>query len=81
MLLRASRLSSESKYFIIHFPNSTNGLEQVSVNGDSLYGKIVPMPPEHTKYLHPESGSKTNRVKAKYKKDALIEVHLLQMPN
>ncbi len=72
----ASRLSSESKYFIIHFPNSTNGLEQVSVNGDSLYGKIVPMPPEHTKYLHPESGSKTNRVKAKYKKDALIEVHL-----
>ena len=57
----ASRLSSEIKDFIIHFANSTNGLEQVKVDGDMLDGKIVPLPPEHAKYLHPESGSKKNR--------------------
>src|SRR6266542_564810 len=72
----ASRLSSESKYFIIHFANSTNGLDQVSVNDDMLYGKIVPLPAEHAKYLHPDSASKKNRVKAKDKSNALLEVHL-----
>ncbi len=72
----ASRLSSESKYFIIHFANSTNGLEQVSVNGDMIYGKIVPLPAEHSKYLHPDSASRQNRVRAKDKRDALLEVHL-----
>jgi hypothetical protein len=72
----ASRLSSELKYFVIHFANSTNGLEQAKVEGDMLYGKIVPLPFEHSKYLHPDSGSKKNRVKKKDKNDALVEVHL-----
>src|SRR5262249_27871282 len=43
----ASQLREKNKYFIVHFLNSTNGLENVSVRGDSLYGKIVPLPAEH----------------------------------
>src|SRR6185295_14181250 len=36
-----ANLRSENKYFIIHFNGSTKGLEQVSVNGDTLTGKLV----------------------------------------
>ena len=50
-----AQLSSEKKYFIIHFINSTKGLENVFVKNDSLYGKIVPLPPEHAEYLHPDT--------------------------
>ena len=71
-----SKLKSENKYFIIHFSNGINGLEQAYVNGDSLYGKIVTLIPEHLKYLHPDSASDGNRVKATDKKYALTEVHL-----
>lgn len=72
----ASKLSSENKYFIIHFSNSTNGLEQVHVQGDTLYGKIVQLPPEHSLYLNPDVNNKKNRIKARDKKTALMEVHL-----
>ena len=72
----ASRLNSERKYFLIHFNNSTNGLEEVHINGDSLYGKIVPLPVEHSKYLYPNSANSKNKVKYADKKNALIEVHL-----
>lgn len=72
----ASKLSSENKYFILHFANSTNGLENVSVKNDSLYGKIVHLSPEHLLYLHPESKHNANLVKAKYKRNTLMEVHL-----
>ena len=71
-----SKLSSESRYFIIHFGNSTNGLEQVYVNGDSLYGTIVPLPLQHSKYLYPQVNNEKNRVKHIDKADALMEVHL-----
>ena len=50
-----SKLSSESKYFIIHFKNSTNGLENVYVKSDSLYGTLVPLPTAHAKYLKGET--------------------------
>lgn len=72
----ASKLSSENKYFIIHFANSTNGLEQAHVEGDTLYGKIVPLPPEHSLYLDPDINSDKNRVKSRDKKNTLLEVHL-----
>ena len=70
-----TRLQSENKYFIVHFPNSTNGLEQVSIDHDTLHGKLVPLSAEHLKYLHPES-PKRNRVKKIDKKNTLMEVHL-----
>lgn len=57
-----SRLKSEDKYFIVHFLNSTMGLEQAHVDGDTLRGKLVVLPAEHLKYLHPESTEK-NRIK------------------
>ncbi len=69
------KLRSENKYFIIHFPNSTKGLEQVSLNGDTISGKIVTLPPEHTKYLSPDP-NRNNQVRKSYKKVALMEVHL-----
>ncbi|MGN6617454.1 MAG: hypothetical protein ACTHJ5_09780 [Ilyomonas sp.] len=72
----ASKLQTEKKYFIIHFLNSTKGLENVSVLGDSLYGKIVPLPFEHSKYLYPVPTNPKNRLKAIDKKAALVEVHL-----
>lgn len=72
----ASALSSEHKYFIIHFANSTNGLENAYVRNDSLYGNIVAVSPEHLHNLHPRANSSQNRLKAKYKKNALTEVHL-----
>ncbi len=71
-----SKLSSESRYFIIHFRNSTNGLEQAYVKGDSLYGTIVPLPLQHSKYLYPQVNNENNRVKHIDKADALMEVHL-----
>jgi len=71
-----SRLNSENKYFIVHFANSTNGLENVYLSGDSVYGKIVPLPVQHSKYLYPNSSSQKNRVKHADKPNALIEVHL-----
>ncbi len=70
-----SRLQSEKKYFIVHFFNSTNGLEQVSLSGDTLHGKLVALPSEHSKYLHPSSADKSI-VRKLDKKDALVEVHL-----
>jgi hypothetical protein len=69
------RLSSENKYFIIHFPNSTKGLEEVSLKGDTIQGKIVVLPPEHSKYLHPNP-NRINQVRKSYKKVTLMEVHL-----
>ncbi|MEP6684456.1 MAG: hypothetical protein ABJA35_14400 [Parafilimonas sp.] len=72
----ASRLSSENKYFIIHFSNSIKGLENSYVKDDSLYGTMVPLPPEHAQYLHPNTSSRALVVKAKDKKNALVEVHL-----
>lgn len=70
------KLSSENKYFVIHFANSTNGLEQVSMKGDSLHGKLVPLPLEHSKYLYPTVANPKNRVRRIDENDALIEVHL-----
>jgi len=72
----ASKLQSKKKYFIIHFENSTNGLEQVHVKGDSIYGRLVQLPAEHAKYLHPDFRDNENVVKSAHMKDALIEVHL-----
>lgn len=71
-----SRLKSENKYFVIHFSNSINVLEDMYVKNDSLFGKINLLPPIHAKYLHPNTASSKNRVKHIDKKNALMEVHL-----
>ena len=72
----AKKLREGNKYFIIHFQNSTKGLEQAYVTEDTLHGKIVDLPPQHAEYLYPKTTSKTNTVKRKYKNDVLMEVHL-----
>lgn len=72
----ASKLSSENKYFVVHFTNSTNGLEGIYLKGDSIYGKIVPLPIEHSKNLYPSTASEKNRVKHIDKPYTLMEVHL-----
>jgi hypothetical protein len=70
------RLQNSNKYFIIHFnDNKVFGLNNLSVTGDKMEGDLVALPPEHNKYLHPET-YKTNRVKRIDKPDALMEVHL-----
>jgi hypothetical protein len=69
-------LRSTKKYFIIHFPNIIKGLEQVSVSADSISGKLVALSPEHSKNFYPNPQNNKNRVKARYKKSALMEVHL-----
>ncbi len=69
------RLKSEDKYFIVHSLNSINGLEQVSINGDTLHGKLVALSAEHSRYLYPSSPIRS-RFKKVDKKNALVEVHL-----
>src|SRR5436853_7487365 len=66
-----SKFSSENKYFIIHFLNGTNGLENVSVKDDSISGKPVFLPAEHSKYLHPQVNDKEVRVKVQDKENVL----------
>ncbi|MEP7253695.1 MAG: hypothetical protein ABI683_14985 [Ginsengibacter sp.] len=73
---KVDSLRFDNRYFIIHFPGINKGLEQVSVNGDNISGKLVTLSPEHSKYLNPDPEDKKNRVKAKYKKSTLTEVHL-----
>jgi hypothetical protein len=46
------------------------------MKNDSLFGRIVSLPPEHKNYLHPDISDTSIRVKAKDKQSALIEVHL-----
>jgi len=72
----ASKMQSEKKYFIIHFSNTQKGLEDAYVSNDSLYGRIIPITPVQTRYLHPKSGSNTNTVKKKDKDSTLMQVHL-----
>lgn len=72
----ASNLISVNKYFIIHFSNSINGLEQPYVVGDTLHGKIVQLSLEHTQEINPDVNSDRNRVTARDKKNAMREVHL-----
>ncbi len=72
----AAKLASTNKYFIIHFNNSTIGLENVYITSDTITGKLVVLPAEHSKYLYPVTTDEKNRVKSKDKKAALIEVHL-----
>ncbi len=72
----AAKLTNENKYFIIHFTNSTKGLEGAALHGDTLSGLLVTLPPEHSKYLYPQVSNPKNRVKSSDKTSALIEVHL-----
>jgi len=76
-----SRLNSENKYFIMHFANSTNELENVYVNSDSLYGTILPLSPAHSKNLHPLPENPKNKMKGGNKKSTLMEVHLYTSEN
>jgi hypothetical protein len=71
-----SKFSSENKYFIIHSLNGTNGLENVSVKDDSIFGKPVFLPAEHSMYLHPQVNDKEVRVKVQDKENVLKEIHL-----
>ena len=71
-----SRLSSGKKHFIIHFSNSINGLENVYVSNDSLYGKIVSLTPQQIPYLRPDSNSNKNYIRGKDEENTLIQVHL-----
>src|SRR5215472_15410259 len=38
-----SKLDSENRHFIIHFINSTNGLQNAYVRNDTLYGRLIPV--------------------------------------
>ena len=71
----ASRLKLENKYFIIHFSDTTYGLQNISVSGDTLHGSLVSLPAEHSRYLHPASDEKS-RVKHVDQIYTLVEVHL-----
>lgn len=71
-----NQLNNINKYIIIHFQNDIRALKDAYVSGDSLYGNIVPLPDEHSKYLHPPASSNKNRVKHKHKDVTLTEVHL-----
>jgi hypothetical protein len=75
-----TRLKSENKYFIIHFFNSTYGLENMYMEGDTLHGKLVGLTNEHLKYLHPATVEK-NRYKRADEAQALMEVHMYTNAN
>jgi len=71
-----SKLITEEKYFVIHFNNSIGGLEKAYLKNDSLFGRIVSLPPEHKDYLHPVNADTSIRIKSADKQNTLIEVHL-----
>ena len=71
-----SRLIAKKRFFIIHFSNSVNGLENVYTRNDSLFGKTISLPPEHAGYLRPDSGDTSIRVKSADKQNTINEVHL-----
>lgn len=75
-----TRLKSENKYFIIHFFNSTYGLEDMYVEGDTIHGKLVGLTNKHLKYLHPATVEK-NRYKRADEAQTLMEVHLYTNAN
>ncbi len=75
-----SRLKTENKYFIIHYFNSTYGLENMRVEGETLHGNLVALTDAHLKYLHPPSVEK-NRFRKKDQEQALVEVHLYTNAN
>lgn len=64
-----------SKYFVLHGDNNIWGMENVTVTGNTIQGDLVNLPPEHRKYLNPDT-EKTNRVKKEDKTITLMEVHL-----
>src|SRR5256885_16327681 len=65
-------MSRMDKYFIIHFKNRIAGLENLTVSNNKLEGNLVSLPPEHSKYVHPQM-NRTNRVKLKEEKNTLME--------
>ncbi len=69
------KFMSLNKYFIVHLKNRIGGLENLTVSGDKLEADIVHLPPEHLKYINPQT-DKTNQVKRKNKTTTLMEVHL-----
>ena len=69
------QLMSINKYFVIHLKNRIAGLENITVSNDRLEANLAFLPPEHLKYLNPQT-NKTNRVKLKEKATTLMEVHL-----
>ncbi len=69
------KLMAINKYFIIHLKGRVGGLENLTVLNDKLEADIVPLQPEHLKYINPQI-DKTNQVKLKDKTTTLTEVHL-----
>src|SRR6266487_1237368 len=69
------QLMSINKYFIIHLKNRVAGVENLTVSNDKIEANLISLPPEHLKYLDPET-NRTNRVKLKDKTTTLMEVHL-----
>jgi hypothetical protein len=69
------QLMSINKYFIIHLKNRVAGVENLTVSNDKIEANLISLPPEHLKYLDPET-NRTNRVKLKDKTTTLLEVHL-----
>lgn len=70
------KLQNSNKYFILHCgDNKIYGFSNVLISSNEIDGKLVELPPEHSKYLNPVIG-KANRVKKSDKKNALLEVHL-----
>ena len=70
------RLQNSNKYFILHCgDNKIYGFTNVLISPTEIEGKLVELPPEHSKYLTPFVGM-ANRVKKSDKEAALLEVHL-----
>jgi len=68
-------IQAAHKYFVVHIGNGVQGLENITLQDDTIRGLLVALPLEHTKHLSPKI-DRNNRVKKKNKVDALMEVHL-----
>ena len=68
-------LMRSDKFYILHAGDNISSIANLHVSGDLIEGDLMPLPPEHSKYLHPDK-SNMNRVKKQDKMFTLTEIHL-----
>ncbi len=70
-----NQLKAANKCFIVHTPDNTYFLNNVSICGETFFGETVELNPEYLKYLNP-SINKGNRYPGVEEGIVLSEVHL-----
>lgn len=69
------KLQASDKYFILHLPDRTIHLQNLTVKDNQIEAEEALLQPEHSRALNPDT-SNSNNIKKRNKKFVLTEVHL-----